>query len=255
MTHEFEDKVVIVTAAAHGIGRATARLFAERGARVVAADINQSGLEDLVNECCGLGADMLPCVFDQRSSQSVTAMVSTAYAAFGRVDVLANVVGIYPFAPVAEMTDEFWAETIEINLSGTFYCCRAVLPGMLAQGSGAIVNTASGEAVRPSAGHAAYGASKAGIITFSRALALEAAPLVRVNVVSPGPTDTGWRTRVDLGDAEASAATAAATDTDIPLGRLGEPVELAEAIAFLASERASFISGQGLFVNGGRLMM
>lgn len=253
MGQEFEGKVVIVTGAAHGIGRATATLFAERGALLVIADINSVGLQDVANECRHLGAEVLDYAFDQRSSRDVKDMASAVFDQFGRVNTLVNVVGIYPFSPVVGMSDEFWADTIGTNLSGTFYCCREVLPIMLKQRSGAIVNVASGEAVRPTPGHAAYGASKAGIIAFSRALALEAAPNVRVNVVSPGPTDTGWQNR-DLGDRATAVATAAATELDIPLGRLGQPTEQAETIAFLASDRASFTTGQTFFVNGGRLM-
>ncbi|HXY90877.1 MAG TPA: SDR family oxidoreductase, partial [Acidimicrobiia bacterium] len=158
------------------------------------------------------------------------------------------VAGIYPRATIEEATDEHWNTVLAYNLTGTFACCRAVLPIMRAQGGGAIVNVVSEAAFTPMAGMGAYGASKAGIVALSRTLAIEAAP-VRVNVLCPGPT-----ARDPEPDSTAATAPAAPAVPGIPLGRLGSPEEMAEAICWLASDRASFVTGHVLHVNGGRLM-
>jgi NAD(P)-dependent dehydrogenase (short-subunit alcohol dehydrogenase family) len=187
---KLEGKIVVATGAAHGIGEATAHRFAEEGAKVVVADLDAEGAAIVAKACRDTGVDALPVEFDQRSSVSVAGMVATVLEHFGRIDVLANVAGIYPSAPVVDTTDEGWDNVLRNNLTGVFYCCRAVIPSMIAQGGGSVVNVASGAAVRPLEGLAAYAASNGGLAAFSRVLALEAAPLVRVNVVAPGPTLT-----------------------------------------------------------------
>jgi NAD(P)-dependent dehydrogenase (short-subunit alcohol dehydrogenase family) len=174
--------------------------------------------------------------------------VRAVHEGLGRIDIAANIAGIYPRSTVEEATDEHWALVIGANLTGTFACCRAVVPIMKAQGGGSIVNVVSEAAFVPMAGMAAYGASKAGIVALSRTLALEAAP-VRVNVMSPGPTSREARP-VDA----APAPEARSPVEGIPLGRLGWPEEMAEAICWLASDRSSFVTGHVLHVNGGRLM-
>ena len=272
---EFEGRVVVVTGAARGIGQATAQLYADEGARLVLADLDLEGAELVAKECAGRGAEALAVQFDQRHSESVRAMVAAANDRFGPVDVLANVAGIYPAAPIGDMTDEMWDDVLRNNLTGVFYCCRAVLPQMRERG-GSIVSVASGVAVRPLEGMAAYAASKGGLASFSRVLALEAAPLVRVNVVAPGPTATaGVRAAFEagagaaardgsgVGDGGAAAPAGpppagterARLDSSMLLDRWGRPQEIAEMIVFLTSDRASFVTGQMIHVNGGRSMM
>jgi NAD(P)-dependent dehydrogenase (short-subunit alcohol dehydrogenase family) len=254
-------KVVVVTGAAHGIGEATARRFAEEGARIVLADLDVEGARTVAKVCEDLGVETLPVEFDQRSSASVTGMVTAAAQRFGRIDVLANVAGIYPAALVVETTDERWDDVLRNNLTGVFYCCRAVLPAMIEQGGGSIINVASGAAVRPMEGLAAYAASKGGLAAFSRVLALEAAPLVRVNVVAPGPTLTYGIKMGPIGAGLASdepepapGGERAKLDASLLLDRWGQPEEIAEMIVFLSSDRASFVTGQMIHVNGGRTM-
>ena len=275
---EFEGRVVVVTGAAHGIGQATAHRYAREGARLVLADLDLDGAEAVAKECAERGGEALALQFDQRSSASVAAMVAAAHERYGPIDVLANVAGIYPAAMIADTSDEMWDDVLRNNLTGAFYCCRAVLPDMRDRG-GAIVNVASGVAVRPIEGVAAYAASKGGLAAFTRVLALEAAPLVRVNTVAPGPTATeGVRAAFTAGqtgggDEEADAAgpgAAGATgapgpaasgtersrlDSSMLLERWGQPPEIAEVIVFLTSERASFVTGQMIHVNGGRTML
>ncbi len=246
-----DGKAVVVTGAAHGIGEATALRYAEEGARVCLADLDLEAATSVVKACIDRGVeDAFAVEFDQRSSSSVAEMTAAATARFGRIDVLANVAGIYPSARVVDTTDERWDDVIRNNLTGVFYCCRAVLPGMIARGGGCIVNVASGAAVRPLEGLAAYAASKGGLAAFSRVLALEAAPLVRVNVVAPGPTLTHGIRAAGL----ASERDTAELDATLVMERWGRPEEIADMIVFLSSDRASWVTGQMIHVNGGRTM-
>jgi NAD(P)-dependent dehydrogenase (short-subunit alcohol dehydrogenase family) len=244
-----EAMVALVTGAGSGIARATARVLAARGVNLVVADINEGTLADVTRECEPSAAKVLSVVFDQRSTESVESMVAQAVDTFGRIDFAANIAGVFPIAPILSTTDEVWQDVIDTNLKGTFALSRALGRQMLTQDGGAIVNIASGAATNPSRGLGAYAASKAGIIGFSRVLALELAPSVRVNVVAPGPT----RTRgVDEG-AEADPASQVVIEA-IPLGRWAEPDDIAGVIAFLATPEASYLTGQVIHVNGGRFM-
>jgi NAD(P)-dependent dehydrogenase (short-subunit alcohol dehydrogenase family) len=172
-------------------------------------------------------------------------------ARFGRVDILANIAGAFPTALLADTTDEQFEVTLAANLTGTFMMCRALLPAMLRQGSGAIVNMSSMAARFPTPGLSVYSASKAGIEAFTRAIAAEAAPNVRVNTVSAGPTLTEAVAALVASDTTGAVA---AVTRSLPLSRMGTPEEIAEAVLFLASARASFVTGQTLHVNGGGLM-
>lgn len=182
-----QKETIVVTGAGHGIGRATAELLAERDIGLVVADANEEWLAVTAEACANRGAEVLAVPFDQRSRESVDDLFERAEKRFGKIDGLANVVGIYPAGRVVEMSDEFWDNVILTNLTGLFYCCRAALSRMLEAGGGNIVNVASIRAAVPREGLSAYSASKGGIEAFSRVLALEAAPKIRVNVVSPGP--------------------------------------------------------------------
>jgi NAD(P)-dependent dehydrogenase (short-subunit alcohol dehydrogenase family) len=240
---EYEGMTALVTGAGHGIGRATARLFAERGARVVLADIDVERAASVAAECAA--GDHLVLEVDVRSAASVDALARQLRSSVDRLHVLANVAGIYPFAPMVDTSDDLWRDVLATNLDGTFHTCRALAPRFLEQGGGAIVNVTSGAARIPYPGLSAYAASKGGVISFSRTIAAELAPTVRVNVVGPGPTDV-WDDTDGIDRAEASVP--------IPLGRYARPEEIAEGITFLVSDRARFVTGQVLHVNGGRSM-
>jgi NAD(P)-dependent dehydrogenase (short-subunit alcohol dehydrogenase family) len=244
-TMELQDRVAVITGSGRGIGKAIARELAQLGARVVVAELADYG-EQAVQELRAQGAEATYAKVDVADSQSVAAMVTRARDKYGRIDVLVNNAGIRPTCPVLEMSRSDWERVLAVNLTGTFNCCTAVAPFMAAQRWGRIVNISSLAAQRGSTGgHSHYAAAKAGIVGFSKSLARELAPVtVTVNVVAPGWIDTeGWEGQLD-GQREAYAGR-------VPLGRLGQPEDVAYAVAFLVSERASYLTGITLPVNGG----
>lgn len=249
----FRGRVVVVTGGERGIGRGIVLAFASRGAHLVVAhaDDERSADEaaDVAAQVRHAGSDVLLVRTDVRSESDVASLARAAESSFGRIDVLVNNAGVYPRALVTEMPVETFDDTVAVNLRGTFLCCRAVLPGMIARRGGRIVTISSAAAFAPRVRGAHYAATKAGIIGLSRALALEVAPHgITVNVVAPGTVDTE-QSRQELDD-EAFAQLA----RDIPIGRIGTPGDVAGAVLYFASDAASWVTGQTLLVNGGRLM-
>ncbi len=249
----FRDRVVLVTGGERGIGRGIVLAFASRGARLVVAhaDDERSAMEaaEAEAEVRRLGSEVLIVRADVRREADVASLMHDAETRFGRVDVLVNNAGVYPRALVTEMPMEMFDDTVAVNLRGTFLCCRTVLPGMIARRYGRIVNISSAAAFAPRVRGAHYAATKAGIIGFARALALEVGPHgITVNVVAPGTVDTE-QSRQELDD-PAFAELA----RSIPLGRIGTPDDIAGAVLYFASDAASWVTGQTLLVNGGRLM-
>lgn len=239
--------VAIVTGAAGGIGSAAAIRLARTGHDLTITDINAEGLSATEQACRSHGAQLLPILADQRSSQSVSEMATGTVQAFGRIDVLVNIAGVRsPGKPIADLTDTDWGTVLQTNLSGVFYLCRAVIPVMTAQQSGSIISISSGAAFRGLKGGAPYAAAKAGLVAFHRVLALEVAPYIRVNVVAPGPIEVGkLPPHVDT----------RSLLSGIPLGHFGQPDDVAQCIAFLAAnEQSAFITGQVIHVNGGSYM-
>jgi 2-hydroxycyclohexanecarboxyl-CoA dehydrogenase len=245
---EFQDRVALVTGGASGIGQAVVRGLAARGARVGVCDLNAAGAEHAAAEVGGLAVPM-----DVTDVASVRAGVAQAVDGLGPPDVLVNAAGWDRIQRFLETDEAFWDQVIAINFRGVVATCHAVLPHMVERGSGAVVNVASEAGRAGSSGEAVYAGAKGAVIAFSKSIAREVARHgVRVNVVTPGVTATPFVERnVDEGHGKLMDAIVAAT----PLRRMSTPEEVAEAIIFLASDRAAFTTGETLSVSGGLVMM
>ena len=244
-----EQRTAIVTGAGQGIGRAIALGFAREGASIVIADVNEESASAVKNEIEAGGGRAMAIRTDVSNENSVQAMAKESLAEFGRVDILVNNAGIFPTSSVEKMSEEDWDRVIGTNLVGAFLCAKAVVPKFLEQGSGRIISLTSGRAFQGAKNGAHYAASKAGIIGFSKSLALELAPHgSTVNVICPGITDTaqprGHQTEEEM----------YAQGQRIPLGRIGQPEDLVGPAIFLASDAAAFVTGQTILVNGGSIM-
>ncbi|MCY4192854.1 MAG: SDR family oxidoreductase [bacterium] len=234
---ELADKVVIVTGAARGIGRAAAVEFAAAGATVAGADRNVEALNEVGELSLRLGGD----VGDTDDAHQI---IDDTLAAFGRLDVLVNNAGVWVLKPTADLTPEEWDDQLSTNLRSFFLLIRRAHPALVEAG-GNVVNVASMAAMRFTTPHVAYASAKAGVIAMSRDLAAEYAPDVRVNAVAPGPIDTMGLT------ASMTPAEKADFGRRYLLGRMGEPEDVAHAIVFLASSQAAYITGATLPVTGG----
>jgi NAD(P)-dependent dehydrogenase (short-subunit alcohol dehydrogenase family) len=244
VSEEFAGQAAIVTGGSSGIGFAVASLLAQRGAGVVLVARDP---DRLTAAAARIGGKVAVVAGNAADSDTADRAVAAAMAEFGRLDVLANIAGWYPTGLVADTSDEDYQATIEANLTSTFAMCRAALTALRESG-GAIVNMSSTAARFPTPGLAAYSAAKAGVEAFTRALAAEAAPTVRVNAVSAGPTLTDAVR--ELMETDTTGAVKAVTSA-LPMGRMAETAEIAEAVLFLASRRASIVTGQVLHANSG----
>ncbi len=243
---ELKGKVALVTGASRGIGRAVALELARAGAAVaVNYAASEAAAQEVVREIKTLGVEALAVKFDVAEVEAVAQGIEEIEKALGPVDILVNNAGLTRDALLMRLKEEDWDRVLSVNLKGTFLVTKAVIPGMLKRRWGRIINISSVVAFSGNPGQTNYAASKAGLVGFSRSLALEVARRgVTVNVVAPGFIETDMT-------AALSEKARDALLSQVPMGRAGTPEEVAHAVAFLASEKASYITGAVLHVNGG----
>ena len=241
-------KRVIVTGAAQGIGRAIAALLAEQGAALLLCDVNREKTEETAREIGAGGAICLACMADVTRPADADALVQDAVQRLGAVDVLVNNAGITRDNVLLRMKEDQWDQVMAVNLKGTFNCTRAAIRAMLRQKRGTVINIASITGLMGNAGQANYSASKAGVIGFTKAVAREYADRgITVNAVAPGFIQTAMTDAIPEKEREALI-------NQIPLKRLGTPLDVARVVCFLASDEAAYITGQVIGVNGGLYM-
>ena len=244
------DKVFVLTGAGSGLGQASAVMAARRGARVVLADLNEAGLAETAGQLSDLKGNVRTLVTDVRRTEDNAALAQTALDAFGRLDGAVCAAGVDWPRPLLEMSLQDWDSLIAINLTGTFLTLQAAARVMAANNyRGSLVTLSSGIAFRGRPNGAHYAASKGGVISLTKSFALELAALgIRVNSVAPSATDTPMLHRqLDGADIEASIRT-------IPMGRLGQPDDIARVVCFLLSDESGWVTGQTIPANGGRIM-
>lgn len=246
MTGRLAGRRIVVTGAASGIGAALARLAADEGAQIACLDRDQAGAcavaASLSRPGFGIGADVT-------QLQSVRDAIQMAAAEMAGIDGLVNSAGVVALGPVVEMTQATWQQMIDVNLTGSFLMCQAAIPHLLKAGEGAsIVNISSAQALIPVAGAGAYAASKGGVQSLSKALAVELAPTIRVNAVCPGLIDTP----MNAGLNKAGDDTPPVRLDRYALRRWGQPAEIAACILFLLSRDSSYMTGSSVAVDGGR---
>lgn len=240
---DLSGKVAVVTGAGRGIGAAIAGAFAEAAADIVVADLNHESAQQTADRLTGLGRRALAVTADVGDAPQVSRLFEMVRAEFGRLDILVNNAGVWFRKPFLEISSSEWDLVLTTNLKGTFLCTQEAARIMTPHKRGCIVNIASHAGIFHSRGQGAhYAASKAGIIQLTRVLAFELGPFqIRINAIAPGGTNTAGSTAESRGS------------VSNPLGRRGEPEDIAHAALFLASPMASFISGQTLVVNGGSI--
>jgi NAD(P)-dependent dehydrogenase (short-subunit alcohol dehydrogenase family) len=257
---QFQNKVAFVTGGSSGIGRVTAQVFAREGAKVmVTTDSNIKGGEETVQLIKSAGGEATFVKCDVRNAAEVESAINKTVQLYGRLDYAFNNAGIgpdgkrVPVVNIVDMPEELWDRTIDINLKGVFLCIKYEMKQMLKQKSGAIVNTSSVGAIKGLPGFVAYDASKAGLAGLTRVAALEGATSgIRVNTILPGPTQ---RTLLNEYLIASNPAEKETLKNVVPLHRVAEPEEMAEAVIWLCSDKASFVTGQCLPIDGGMTSM
>ncbi len=242
-------KTALITGASRGIGKACALYLAKAGADVIINYNKTKNIEKLVKECEKFYVQALPFKADISSVSDCRKMVDFTIKNFGRIDILVNNAGVWTYAPIDKMPDQVLNETLDINLRGVFYLIREGVPHMKKQNSGNIINISSTAGQRGESEHSHYAATKGAIISLTKSLATELADWnIRVNCVAPGWVYT------DMSKASLHSKERGKILSTIPLGRVGTPEEIAGAVLFLASDMASFITGEILNVNGGAVL-
>ncbi len=243
----FQDRVVLITGAASGIGAATARRFAAEGARLMLGDLNEVGGAAIAKEIGGGGESVAFQATDVRDLEQVESLTNAAVERFGRLDVVFNNAGIGAYAETPDLDPEVWHNVIAADLHSVFYGCRAAIPHLRNSGGGSIINTASISGLAGDYGLAVYNAAKGGVVNYTRALAIDHAhENIRVNAVCPGPVESALTAPLF-----ANAKLVEEYARLIPMGRVGKPEEIADVVAFLASDDARYVTGATLVVDGG----
>jgi len=249
---QLDGKVAIVTGGASGIGRATALLFAREGAAVVIGDVNPTAGQEVADEIVRGGGRALFESVDVTSTADCRRLVVRTILEFGRIDVLFNNAGIIRRATVMDLREEDWDRVMAVNVKSIYLLSREVIPHMEKQGAGSIINTSSGWGLAGGAKAAVYCASKGAVVLLTKAMAIDHGPRIRVNCICPGDTDTRML-RAEAAQLGEDAGRFLADAAKRPLGRVGSPEEIAQAVLYLASDASSFVTGTTLVVDGGGL--
>ncbi len=250
MTGLAKHDVVVVTGAAQGIGRAIALALAARSARLALWDVNEERCAQTASECSAIGAKAISSRVDVSDPAQVQSAGHAVLRSYGPVFALVNNAGIFPRATILNSTPELWRSVLGVNLLGMVFCTQALVPSMIAQRRGAVVNIASGRALQGTPRGAHYAASKAGIISLTKSMAMEFGALgVRTNAVIPGVTETAQ----PLADATLEELNSRAAP--LPLGRIGQPDDIADVVMFLLSDASRYMIGQSIAANGGAIMV
>lgn len=242
-----KDKVAIITGAGSGIGRAMATIFAKEGAKVIVADYNEETANETVDLIKRAGGKAMASKTDVSKADQIDAMVKLAVDTFGGLDILVNNAGVVEMADIAHTTEEIWQKTIDVDLKGVFLGIKAALPELEKRGKGKIISTASIAGLVGFNGIPAYCAAKGGVVNLTRGLAVDlAAKKINVNAIAPGVIKTNMTSDI-LKDPKMAEGLLAQT----PIGRLGEPEDIAWAAVYLASDESDFVTGEIIVVDGG----
>jgi meso-butanediol dehydrogenase/(S,S)-butanediol dehydrogenase/diacetyl reductase len=250
---KFQNKVTLITGAAGGVGQALALLFAREGARLMLSDREEGACALIAEQARALGAEVGYLAGDLRQKSYCEALVNAAVASFGGLDIVLNNAGIIPRGTIEETTDDMWFDAMGVNLNAVFYICRAAIPHMKGRKGAAIVNTSSVWGLYPGPGHVAYCTSKGAVAALSKNLGRDCAPLgIRVNAVCPHEINTPMiRSGFERRGLDPDKAVEE-LNKSVPLGRIAEPEDIADVIAFLASDEARYIAGETLEVTGAK---